>query len=234
MNFRASLLLCLFALSSPATAQTVPRIKAKLLSFDGTLMSVDAGDAKPMTVGLMPATKIVRQEKRALTDIKAGDYVGATFITAKDGSRRAQEVHVLPDELRGSGEGVIAAGTSRFTIGGTVSGTAPGTLTVQYHGSEGGDGAACTGRALPLPGGCQGSATIAVAAGVPVIALVHGDKSLLVPGAVLAISILAGPDGHPVSPGLTVEGMAQPDSPKAPIANSAPATSAPARKAPTH
>jgi hypothetical protein len=221
-----------FALSSGAAAQTVPRIKAKLLSIDGTLMSVDAGDAKPMTVGLLPATKIVKQEKRALTDIKAGDYVGATFITAKDGSRRAQEVHVLPDELRGSGEGIIAAGPNRFTIGGTVSAAAPGALTLQYHGSEGTDGSACTGRALPLPGGCQGSATIAVAPGVPLVGLVHGDKSLLVPGAVLAISVLAGPDGHPVTPGLTVEGMTPADAPKTPAAIAAPAT--PAKKAPQH
>ena len=232
MRFRPVLLLCLFALSSPAAAQTVPRIKARLLSIDGALMSVDAGDNKPMTIGLMPATKIVKQEKRALTDIKPGDYVGATFTVAKDGSRHAQEVHVLPDELRGSGEGVIAAGTNRFTVGGTVSALGPGTLTLQYHGSEGTDGSACTGRALPLPGGCQGSATIAVAPGVPLVGLVHGDKSLLVPGAVLAISVLAGPDGHPVTPGLTVEGMTPADAPKTPAAIAAPAT--PAKKAPQH
>ena len=234
MKFCRAVLLTCLALSSPAAAQTVPRIKAKLLSFDGTLMSVDAGDAKPMIVGLMPATRIVKQEKRALADIKTGDFVGATAIAAKDGSRRAQEVHVLPDELRGSGEGVVAAGSNRFMIGGTVSATAPGTLTVQYHGSEGGDGPACTGRALPLPGGCQGSATIAVAAGVPVVGLVHGDKSLLVPGAVLAISILAGPDGHPVTPGLTVEGVTPPDAPKTPATNAAPASTTPAKKAPAH
>ena len=207
-------LLCLMALAfvPAAQAQTLPRIKAKLVSFDGKVLTLDDGDAKPMLVGLMASTRIVKQEKRALADIKPGDYVGTTVIAAKDGSRHAQEVHVFPESLRGSGEGMVAAGTNRFLVGGTVSAAVPGLLALDYHGSEGADGPTCSGRAAKAAG-CQGSAPIAVAAGVPVIALVDGDKSLLVPGAILAVSILAGPDGKPVTPGLTVEGMAPEEKP---------------------
>jgi len=217
MKFGRVVLPCLLALAfvPAAGAQTVPRIKAKLIAFDGKVLSLDGGDAKPMLVGLMASTRIVKQEKRILADIKPGDYVGATVTTAKDGSRHAQEVHVFPQSLRGSGEGMVPAGSNRFQIGGTVGAAAPGLLTLNYRGSEGGDGAACSGHA-PTTGGCQGSAQIAVAAGVPVIALVDGDKSLLVPGAILAVSILAGPDGKPVTPGLTVEGMAPQEKPVSP------------------
>jgi len=88
-------------------------------------------------------------------------------------------------------------------------------------------GPACSGRA-PKAGGCKGSTTIAVAAGVPVIALLDGDKSLLVPGAILAVSILAGPDGKPVTPGLTVEGNA-PQKSAAPSTTAVPAP-VPARR----
>ena len=39
----------------------------------------------------------------------------------------------------------------------------------------------------------------------PVVAIKQGDKSILAPGKVVAISVVAGPDGHLVTPGLTVE-----------------------------
>ena len=190
-----------------AFAQGVPRIKATILSFDGQTLNVTTGEGKnvqAMSVGLLPTARIVRQEKRALTDIAAGDYVGATVTTGKDGILHAQEVHIFPEELRGSSEGVVPAGTGRSMIDATVRGTAPGVLSVDYRGADGADGAPCTGRAPPS-GGCHGSADILVAPGVPVTALMAGDKSLLVPGAVLALSVMAGPDGRPVTPGLTVQ-----------------------------
>ena len=37
------------------------------------------------------------------------------------------------------------------------------------------------------------------------VAIKQGDKSILVPGKVAAISVVAGPDGHLVTPGLTIE-----------------------------
>jgi hypothetical protein len=214
MKHLLGVLLCVLALPSLAMAQTLPRIKATVVAFDGKALTLDDGSGKPMVVGLTPTTRIVRQEKRALADIKTGDYVGATLTVARDGSRHAQEVHEFPESLRGSGEGLVGMANNRFMIGGTVSAIAPGSLTLDYRGSEGEDGPACSGRAAKA-GGCRGSSAIAVAAGVPVIALLDGDKSLLVPGAILAVSILAGPDGKPVTPGVTVEGNA-PQKPAAP------------------
>ena len=208
-----SLALALSLLPAAAMAQGVPRIKATVIAFDGKILTLDTGDASPMSVGLLPNTKIVKQEKRSVADIKQGDYAGATFITAKDGSKRAQEVHVFPESLRGNGEGIVSVGGNRFMIGGVVSASGPASLSLDYHGAQGGEGAECTGRPrLPItPGvGCQGTANLTVAPGVPVVALVDGDPGLLVPGTILAVSILAGPDGHPVTPGLTVQGMAPP------------------------
>jgi hypothetical protein len=40
---------------------------------------------------------------------------------------------------------------------------------------------------------------------VPVVAIMPGDKSILAPGKVAAISVVAGADGHLVTPGLTIE-----------------------------
>src|SRR4029077_16133713 len=40
-----------------------------------------------------------------LSDISAGSYVGATATKQADGNLRALEVHIFPEEARGTGEG---------------------------------------------------------------------------------------------------------------------------------
>jgi hypothetical protein len=199
---------------STASAQTAPRIKAVVQSSDSNSVTVLAqGDTAPMKIGIRPATRIMKEEPRSLDAIKAGDYIGATLIPvetgakgapAKDGKSAlaAQEVHIFPKVLEGSGEGLYPAtpGSSILIVSGTVSAAGPAALSVRFRGATG-DGATCTGRANvnnPIVG-CKGEVSFAVAANVPVLALVTGDKSGIVPGAVLAISLIAGPDGKPVS-----------------------------------
>jgi len=203
----------LLFLAGPVLAQSAPRIRATLLSFQGNLLTVQTEDREQQVIELAPTALIVQQQKRGLGDIKQGDYVGVTFLTGRDGQRRAQEAHIFPEVLRNNGEGLFGIDGGRFMLNGTVRTTGPDLLTIGYRGAQGGDGASCTGRA-PRAGGCQGEVDIVVAPGVPVRALVAGDKSLLVPGAVLAISLVAGNSGHPMSPGLTVEGMAPPETPQ--------------------
>jgi hypothetical protein len=211
----AALLVC-----TSAHAQGVPRIKATVQSFDGQIITVNTGtgkQAQTMQVGITPATRYVREEKRALTDIATDNYIGATVTTGKDGVLHAQEVHVFPQELRGSSEGIFSIGNNRSMIDATVATVGGGAISVTFRGAPGADGPACTGRApRQADQGCHGSATIMVAAGVPVTALAAGDKSMLVPGAILALSVMAGPDGRPVTPGLTLEGQAAPDAAPAP------------------
>lgn len=194
----------------------MPRIKAQVVAFDGAIITVrPQGEKDTMKIGLRPATRILKEEPKPLSAIAAGSFVGATLAKSVAGAFNAQEVHVFPEELRGSGEGLYPAtpGSSRFILDGSVTAATPTTLSIKFRG-ESGEGAACTGRAPSNPlVGCQGNATIAVPAGTPVLALAAADKSQIKPGAVLAISIMAGPDGKPVTPGLTIETVATPEVP---------------------
>ena len=218
-RFGYLLALGVLGLSAAAQAQSVPRIKAVVVGFDGSFLTVmPDGEKQSMKIGVRPATRILQQTPKTLADIQSGDYVGATLTKTPRGDLNAQEVHIFPPVLKGSGEGFYPAtpGSSRFILNGMVTGTTGSFLMVRFRGAEG-DGAKCAGRAPLNPlNGCQGSATIAVAPAVPVIALTNGNKSLLVPGAVLALSIMAGPDGRPVTPGLTVESVATPPVPLPP------------------
>jgi hypothetical protein len=214
--------------SGGASAQSVPRVKAVVVSFDGSNLTVlPDGDKQNFKVGVRPATRIMQEQPKTLADIQGGDFIGATLTRTPSGTFSAQEVHIFPPALKGSGEGLYPAtpGSTRYILNGTVAEVAAPLLMLKFRG-EAGDGAKCTGRAPINPlNGCQGNATIAVNATAPVIALVTGNKSLLVPGAVVAMSVMAGPDGKPVTPGLTVESVSTPPvpSPNAPRSASAPA-----------
>ena len=205
-----------FLIATPAFAQGVPRIKAAIQSFDGQTLTVTSGTGKNVqttAVEVLPTTRILREEKRPQTDIVVGNYIGATVTSSRDGVLHAQEIHIFPEELHGTSEGIFAAGTDRSMIDAKVTAIAAGSVSVIYRGSGAADGPACTGRA-PRVGGCQGSVTLVVAGSVPVTALLPGDKSLLVPGAVVTASVMAGGDGKMVTPGLTVESAPPPVSVK--------------------
>ena len=205
----------------------MPRIKASVVAFDGAIITVrPEGEKDTMKIGIRPATRILKEEVQSLADLRPGTFVGATLEKSAIGAFNAQEVHVFPPEMRGSGEGLYPAtpGSSFFILDGSVTGATPTTLSIKFRGASG-EGAGCTGRAPLNPlTGCQGSATFAVPPGTPVLALAPADKSLIKPGAVLALSIMSGPDGKPVTPGLTIETVATPAvaMPPAPAAPAAP------------
>ena len=161
-----------------ATAQPVTRLKAKLVAFDGAVMTLepvsppappasgkqpatpDAVKPAPLTVSVTPATRYVGSGKALLGDIKPGNYAGATFAMPPGDQLRAQEVFLYADALRGTGEGRFPEG-DRVIINGTVSAVKPGapddkrggTLTLHYHGSIltglGLGKTVCEGRASP-------------------------------------------------------------------------------------
>jgi hypothetical protein len=212
-------LFCLCAAALPAHAQSVPRIKASVVAFDGAVITVrPEGERDTMKIAIRPATRILKEEAASLAAIPEGGFIGATLAKSAIGAFSAQEVHVFPEGLRGSGEGLYPAtpGSSFYVLNGSVTAATPTTISVKFRGASGA-GANCAGRAPPdTSQGCQGNATFAVAAGTPVIALSLADKSLIKPGAVLALSVMAGPDGRPVTPGLTIQTIATPEVPLPP------------------
>jgi len=146
-----------------ASAQPLTRLKAKLIAFDGTVMTLEpvtaaapapAASGKqvlgppappapaPLTVSITPATRYVGSDQAQFGDIKPGEYAGATFNPPTSDRLRALEVFVYADDLRGTGEGRFPEG-DRVILNGTVSAVKPGTpdgkqagiLTLHYHGS---------------------------------------------------------------------------------------------------
>lgn len=227
----AALLLCaaqVFDTQVQATAQTqvqtqgTTRIKARLTAFDGLVLTLQplmpngmpaSGDA--LRVSVLPQTRIVQQQKSFFGAIKPGDYAGAA-VTERGGRLRAQNVYLYAEPLRGSGEGRFED-NGRLLVNGTVREAKAatqfdGTFIVHYRGATltgARNRAVCEGRAVPPAFAsaltCSADAAIEVAPGTPVSALTVGDKSLLMPGAVLSVAMTRLPDGSQTSPGIIVE-----------------------------
>jgi hypothetical protein len=192
------------------------RVKGTIAAFDpatGTL-SVDTPDHKTVSLALQAATRVVYDQRRRLADIKAGDFVGVGALRGADGKLRAQQVVVFPESMRGVGEGQYPMGdpasnrlmtnASVVNVAGYTS--ANGSLELSYKGATANPDGSCSGRASAAGGaGCTGTADIAIAKGVPVIAIVAGDQSLLVPGAAVLALVHAAADGSITCPALTVE-----------------------------
>jgi hypothetical protein len=113
----------------------------------------DGGDV--VTVKLAQPFHLYGQMPSDLAHVKDTSFVGVTSIKQPDGTERATEIHVLPEEMRGVGEGGYmmnrgaSSTNSRMTNGtasqsstasqsrmsnGSVKHTGGSTLVIQYQG----------------------------------------------------------------------------------------------------
>lgn len=177
-------LLTLAAFTTPALGQapasTEPiRINATIQALVGDTLSLRTEDGATTQVLLPPGIRIGAVVNRTLADIKPGEFVGSAALRGRDGKLHAQEVHIFPEALRGTGEGHRPMEQPEQTMtNATVDGIAEAT----------------DGRVLKLryPGGEQ---TIEVGPDIRIVGLVPGDRSLLVPGAAVTVRATRAPAG---------------------------------------
>jgi len=133
----------------------------------GTVVSLSANqlvlksDTGSVTVSLTQPFRFYARVPSDLSHVTENSFIGVTTVKQPDGSERATEIHVFPEELRGMGEGsrmmapATSAAASRMTNGnvaasrmtngtasqsrmsnGNVSSTNGSSLVVQYAGGS--------------------------------------------------------------------------------------------------
>ena len=163
--------------SAVATAQTPVRIRGTITSLDGDVLSVKTRQGQDVKINLAPNYGVAAAKAVTLADFGPGAYVGSTAKKNAAGQLVASEVHRLPPQA--------AAGHTPWD-------SAPGDTMTNAN----------VAKVVKVAGGSEltleykdGSQTILVPEGTPIIDFTPGDKSLLVPGATVFVGATQGADG---------------------------------------
>ena len=105
-TIRLALAGAMIAASFSATAQTQPlRLRGTIEKVDGNVLTLKPTDSSPVKLTLADKAMIVAVVKASMADIKEGTFLGSAAMPQADGSQKALEVHIFPEEMRGTGEG---------------------------------------------------------------------------------------------------------------------------------
>jgi hypothetical protein len=166
-----------------AIAQQPPtpsRVRGTIGAVDGDMLAVKSRSGEDYKLRMAGDMKLVGIVKISLSDIKVGSFVGATTVPGPDGSNNAIEVHVFPEDMRGTGEGSRPfdlrpnSTMTNATVAESVAGNDGHTLLVKYK---------------------DGEKKVVVSPDTPVVTYVPTEKSELKPGAKIIAFFKKLPDG---------------------------------------
>jgi hypothetical protein len=166
-----------------AFAQKPPvptRVRGAIESVDGDVLTVKSRSGEDVKLHMTGDVKVFGIIKISMADIKAGSFIGATTVPGPDGKQNALEVHVFPEDMRGTGEGSRPydlrpnSTMTNATVAESVEGNDGHSLIVRYK---------------------DGEKKVEVSPETPVVTYVPADKSDLKAGAKLIAFIKPLPDG---------------------------------------
>jgi len=166
-----------------AIAQQPPspsRVRGTVESVDGDVLAVKSRGGEDVKLHMTGDLRVVGITRISLSDIKVGSFIGTTTVPGPDGSQNAVEVHVFPENMRGTGEGSRPydlrpnSTMTNATVAESVVGNDGHTLLVKYK---------------------DGEKKVAVPPDTPVVTYVPADKSDLKAGAKVIAFVKKLPDG---------------------------------------
>ena len=169
---------CLYAIAQQPP--TPSRVRGTIEAVDGDVLSVKSRSGEDFKLRMTGEMRVVGIAKIALTDIKVGSFIGTTTVPGPDGANNAVEVHVFPEDMRGTGEGSRPydlkpnSSMTNATVEQSVVGNDGHTLNIKYK---------------------DGEKKVLVSPETPVVTYVPADKSDLKPGAKVIAFMKKLPDG---------------------------------------
>jgi hypothetical protein len=166
-----------------AIAQQSPtpsRVRGTIEAVNGDVLAVKSRGGEDYSLHMTPDVRVAGITRIALSDVKVGSFIGATTVPGPDGAQNAVEVHVFPEEMRGTGEGSRPwdlrpnSSMTNATVAESVVSNDGHTLLVKYKGGE---------------------KKVQVSPETPVVTYVPADKSELKPGAKVIAFTKKLPDG---------------------------------------
>jgi hypothetical protein len=178
----AAALVAASSLSAFAQKPPVPtRVRGAIESVDGDVLTVKSRSGEDVKLHMTGDIKVFGIIKISMADIKVGSFVGATTVPGPDGRQDALEVHVFPEDMRGTGEGSRpydlrpnSTMTNATVTADSVAANDGHSLMVKYE---------------------DGEKQVEVLPDTPVVTYVPADKSDLKAGAKVIAFIKPLPDG---------------------------------------
>jgi hypothetical protein len=167
-----------------AIAQQPPtpsRVRGTIEAVDGDVLAVKSRSGEDVKLHMTGDMRVVGITRISMSDIKVGSFIGTTTVPGPDGGQNAVEVHVFPEDMRGTGEGSRpydlrpnSTMTNATVAAQTVAGNDGHTLMIKYK---------------------DGEKKVEVSPDTPVVTYVPADKSDLKPGAKVIAFMKKLPDG---------------------------------------
>ena len=166
-----------------AIAQQSPspsRVRGTVEAVDGETLAVKTRSGEDVKLRMAGDIKVAGITKIPLSDVKVGSFIGTTTVPGPAGAQNAVEVHVFPEDMRGTGEGSRPwdlrpnSSMTNATVAESVVGNDGHTLLVKYK---------------------DGEKKVQVAPETPVVTYVPAEKSELKAGAKVIAFTKKLPDG---------------------------------------
>ena len=139
---RAALAGAIFLASYAIASAQTTRLRGTILKVDGNVLTLKSSSGE-VALTLTENALIVAVVKATLADIKEGTFLGSAAMPQSDGSQKALEVHIFPEQMRGTGEGhrpyapvPNSTMTNGSAAGATVSGVDGTTILLKYKDGE--------------------------------------------------------------------------------------------------
>jgi hypothetical protein len=132
-------------ISFPVLAQQPPtptRVRGTIEAVDGDVIAVKSRGGEDFKLRMTGDIRVVGITRISLSDVKVGSFIGATTVPGPDGSQNAIEVHVFPEDMRGTGEGSRPfdlrpnSTMTNATVAESVAGNDGHTLLIKYKDGE--------------------------------------------------------------------------------------------------
>ena len=179
-SFVALTMIAASSLVSLAQQTSPSRVRGTIEGVDGAILMVKSRGGEDVRLTMTGDIRVVGIVRIALSEIKVGSFIGTTTVPGPDGGNNAVEVHVFPEDMRGTGEGSRPydlkpnSTMTNATVAETVAGNDGHTLTIKYK---------------------DGEKKVAVAPDTPVVTYVPADRSDLKAGAKVIAFMKKLPDG---------------------------------------
>ncbi len=189
---------CLLAVTAIAqTPAPITRIRGTVAEAQDRTMTIATREGPKVEVILNDPLTVNSMKKLDIADLKPGTYVGIASRTGADGKAQAIEVLVLPDAMRGAGEGHYPWDLE------------PGSMMTNAYVSS--SVQAESGRDLTLTYK-TGTIDIVVPPGAPIVTFAAAERADLKPGASVMFGATKNAQGKLTASRVTVSknGVAPP------------------------